>query len=184
MGISGGITASLAGRYATAIYALAGEHGAVANVAADFDRLNAALAESADLARLIDDPQLARAQTAQAISAVASLLKLSPLTAQFLGVLADNRRLDRLPAIIRAFNAIAADARGEVTATVTTAHPINADQMAQLSARLAQREGRSVQLHTRVDPAILGGLVVQIGSQMIDGSIRTRLNALTQVIKG
>jgi F-type H+-transporting ATPase subunit delta len=183
VGISGGITASLAGRYASALYALAGEQGAVAQVEGDLNQLTAALGESADLAHLITDPQVTRAAAARAIEGVAQVLALSPLTAKFLGVLAENRRLDRLPAIVRAFAAIAADARGEVTADVTTAHPLLDSQIAALRDKLALLEGRAITLRTRVDPAILGGLVVQIGSQMIDGSIRTRLNSLAHAMK-
>lgn len=184
MGISGGITASLAGRYASALYDLANEQGTVASVESDFDRLATAIGESADLAQLLHDPQVSREAAARAIKAVAEVLSLTPLTGNFLGVLADNRRLADLPSMIRAFAAIAADARGEITADVTTAHPLLDSQLAELSAKLAQREGRSVKLRTRVDPAVLGGLVVQIGSQMIDGSIRTRLNSLAQAVKG
>jgi F-type H+-transporting ATPase subunit delta len=146
--------------------------------------VSAAIGESADLAQLLSDPQISRDAAARAVKAVSQVLKLNLLTANFLGVLADNRRLASLPAIIRAFAAIAADARGEITADVTTAHPLQDHQLAALSAKLAQREGRAVTLRTHIDPAILGGLVVQIGSQMIDGSIRTRLNSLAQAVKG
>ena len=111
------------------------------------------------------------------------MLSLDPLTGNFLGVLAQNRRLASLPAIIAAFGAIAADARGEVTADVTTAHPLAQSQLDALAARLAEREGRAVTLRTHIDPALLGGLVVQIGSQMIDGSIRTRLNSIAQAVR-
>jgi len=183
VGISGGITASLAGRYASALYDLAGKEGSVATIESDFDRLTAAIAESADLAQLLHDPQVSRAVATGAIKAVGDLLSLDALTGKFLGALAQNRRLAALPGIIAAFRAIAADARGEVTADVTTAHPLLDDQLHELSAKLAQREGRAVTLRTHVDPAILGGLVVQIGSQMIDSSIRTRLNSLAQAIK-
>jgi len=183
VGISGGITASLAGRYASALFALAGEHGAVAVVEGDLGQLSAAISESTDLAQLLLDPQVTRAEAERAIKAVAGVLSLNAITSNFLGVLAGNRRLAHLPAVIRAFSAIAADARGEVTADVTTAHPLNDGQIAALSAKLAQREGRAVTLRTHIDPALLGGLVVQIGSQRIDGSIRTRLNSLAQAVK-
>jgi F-type H+-transporting ATPase subunit delta len=183
VGISGGITASLAGRYASALYELAGEQGAVAHVEGDLGRLDAAIRESAELSHLLTDPQITRDAATKAIAAVSDLLALSPLTAKFLGVLAGNRRLDRLSAVIRAFVAIAADARGEVTADVTTAHPLLDSQIAALTAKLALLEGRQVTLRTRVNPDILGGLVVQIGSRMVDGSIRTRLNSLAQTMK-
>ena len=183
MGISGGITASLAGRYAWALFALAGEHDARAVVEGDLDRLLAAIGESSDLAQLLHDPQVSRNDAERAIKAVAQVLSLHGLTTNFLGVLAGNRRLAQLPAVIRAFAAIAADARGEVTADVTTAHSLTEGQIAALTAKLAQREGRTVTLRTHIDPALLGGLVVQIGSQRIDGSIRTRLNSLAQAVK-
>jgi F-type H+-transporting ATPase subunit delta len=183
VGISGGITASLAGRYASALYALADERGAVATIEGDLDRVSAAIGESADLAQLLHDPKVSRDAATRAIKAVGDVLSLDPLTANFLGVLAENRRLNSLADVIRAFAAIAADARGEITADVTTAHPLGDSQLAALSARLAQREGRAVTLRTHIDPALLGGLVVQIGSQMIDGSIRTRLNSLAQAVK-
>ena len=184
MEISGGITASLAGRYAAALYDLAGEQGLVTAVETDLDTLAAAVRESADLAELLRNPQVAREAAAKAIDAVAALLGLSTLTRNFLGVLAANRRLAALPDAVRAFTAIAAAARGEVTADVTTAHPLNAEQLADLAEKLKAREGRAVILKAHVDPAILGGLVVQIGSRMIDSSIRTRLNSLAQAMKG
>ena len=118
------------------------------------------------------------------MGAVAGLLGLSQLTKNFIGVLAGNRRLAKLPEIVRAFAAIAAAQRGEVTAEVTSAHPLNADQIAQLSARLKAREGKEVKIKANVDPEILGGLVVRIGSRQIDSSIRTRLNTLANAMKG
>jgi F-type H+-transporting ATPase subunit delta len=182
--ISGGITASLAGRYAAALYDLAGEQGQVTAVESDLDTLAAAVRESADLAALLRNPEVARDAAAKAIGAVATLLGLSPLTNNFLGVLAANRRLAALPDVVRAFTAIAAAARGEVTADVTTAHPLDETQLADIAEKLKVREGRAVIVKAHVDPAILGGLVVQIGSRMIDGSIRTRLNSLAQAMKG
>ncbi|EGD58994.1 ATP synthase subunit delta [Novosphingobium nitrogenifigens DSM 19370] len=183
MGISGAITASLAGRYASALFDLASEQGATIVVESDLERLAAAISESADFALLIRDPQITREAAAKAVKAVGEVLGVSPITANFLGVLAENRRLASLPDIVRAFATISADVRGEVTASVTTAHPLDDAQLAELSAKLSAREGRAVKIRTRVDPDILGGLVVQIGSQMIDGSIRTRLNSLAQAMK-
>lgn len=183
VGISGAITASLAGRYASALFDLASEQGATIVVESDLERLAAAISESADFALLIRDPQITREAAAKAVKAVGEVLGVSPITANFLGVLAENRRLASLPDIVRAFATISADVRGEVTASVTTAHPLDDAQLAELSAKLSAREGRAVKIRTRVDPDILGGLVVQIGSQMIDGSIRTRLNSLAQAMK-
>ena len=184
MEISGGITASLAGRYAAALYDLAGEQGVVTAVESDLDTLAAAVRESADLAALLKNPEVSRDAAGKAVDAVAAHLELSSLTRNFLGVLSANRRLASLPDVVRAFSAIAAAARGEVTAEVTSAHPLDEAQLAQLADKLKAREGRAVTLKAHVDPAILGGLVVKIGSRMIDSSIRTRLNSLAQAMKG
>ena len=184
MEISGGITASLAGRYASALYDLASEQNAVPAVESDLEKLNSAIRESDDLAALVNNPQITRQAAGKAMDGVAGLLGLSTLTKNFLGVLAGNRRLSALPGMVRAFAAIAAAHRGEVTAQVTSAHPLDDAQLAALAAKLKTREGRDVKLKTAVDPDILGGLVVRIGSQMIDSSIRTRLNSLAQAMKG
>lgn len=184
MEISAGIQASLAGRYASALFELAAEAGSVSAVESDLDKLAAALAESADLAGLIRNPEIARADAAKAIDAVAKLLGLGTLARNFLGVLAGNRRLSQLPAMIRAFNAIAAAQRGEVTAEVTSAYPLSDEQVGSLQERLKAREGSNVKIRTSVDPELLGGLVVTIGSRRIDSSIRTRLNSLAQAMKG
>ena len=181
---SAGITASLQGRYASALFDLAREQNSVAAVETDLDNLGAAIAQSTDLAGLIRNPRISREAAAKALDGVAGLLGLSPITKNFLGVLAGNRRLAALPEIVRAFAAIAAAERGEVAAEVTSAHPLSADQLAALGARLQAREGRTVKLTASVDPDLLGGLVVRIGSTQIDSSIRTRLNSLAQAMKG
>ena len=110
-------------------------------------------------------------------------LGVDPVTKNFLGVLAQNRRLAELPAIIRAFRQLAARHRGEVTAEVTSAHALTDDQVVELKRQLRQRVGREVSVDLSVDPALLGGLVVRIGSQMIDSSIRTRLNSLAHAMQ-
>ena len=184
MEISAGIQASLAGRYASALFDLASEAGTVTAVEGDLDRLDAGLRESSDLAGLIRNPEVSRADLGKAMQALGKLLKLNGLTNNFLGVLAHNRRLSQLPAIIRAFGAIAAAQRGEVTAEVASAHPLDKDQLAALQQKLKAREGRNVKIRTSVDPELLGGLVVTIGSKRIDSSIRTRLNSLAQAMKG
>src|SRR3546814_9827851 len=109
---------------------------------------------------------------------------LDPLTQDFLGVLAENRRLAQIGGIIRAFTLLVSNHRGETTAEVTSAHPLSADQVSALAAQLKSRVGRDVAIDLKVDPQILGGLVVKMGSQMIDSSIRTRLNTLAQAMKG
>lgn len=183
MDISAGIKASLAGRYASALFDLASENGTVTAVESDLEKLAAGLVESADLAALTTNPELARGAQGKAIAAVAKKLKLAALTSNFLGVLAANRRLAKLPAIITAFKAIAAAQRGEVSATVTSAHPLSDDQLVALKTKLTAREGRTVMLSASVDPDLLGGLVVTIGSQRIDASIRTRLNSLAKAMQ-
>lgn len=188
MEISAGIQASLAGRYASALYELASEAGSEASgvtaVESDLQNLEAALAESAELRALIRNPQVSRGQIAAVMAGIGSKLGLSVLAGNFLGVLAQNRRVAELPAMIRAFHAIAAAQRGEVTAEVASAHPLTAEQVATLETRLRAREGRTVKLKSRVDPSLLGGIVVTVGSKRIDGSIRTRLNTLAQAMKG
>jgi F-type H+-transporting ATPase subunit delta len=181
---SSGITASLQGRYASALFDLASEHGVVTAVEGDLDKLGEALKGSADLAALIRNPKVSRDATAKAMDAVAGVLGLSALTKNFIGVLAANRRLAALPEIVRAFAAIAAAQRGEVTAEVTSAHALTDDQLAQLAHKLKAREGKEVKIKASVDPEILGGLVVRIGSRQIDSSIRTRLNSLANAMKG
>ena len=184
MELSAGIKASLAGRYASALFDLASEAGTVTAVESDLDKLAEALHESAELRALIRNPEVSREQIGKVMAGIAAHLGLADLTRNFLGVLADNRRISDLPAMIRAFHAIAAAQRGEVGAEVASAHPLTDEQIATLEQKLRAREGRTVKLKTRVDPDLLGGLVVTVGSQRIDGSIRTRLNSLAQAMKG
>jgi F-type H+-transporting ATPase subunit delta len=182
--LSAGIKASLAGRYASALFDLASEAGTVTAVESDLDSLEAALGESAELRALIRNPEISREQIGKVMTGVGQKIGLSDLTKNFLGVLAENRRVAELPAMIRAFHMIAAAQRGEVTAEVASAHALTDEQIATLETKLRAREGRTVKLKTRVDPALLGGLVVTVGSKRIDGSIRTRLNSLAQAMKG
>lgn len=184
MELSAGIQASLAGRYASALFDLASEAGTVTAIESDLDRLDAALRESGELRALIRNPEVSRSALGRVVAGIATHLGLSPLTGNFLGVLAKNRRAGELPAVIRAFHMIAAAQRGEVTAEVASAHPLTDDQLAQLEQKLRAREGRTVKIKTRVEPDLLGGLVVTVGSKRIDSSIRTRLNTLAQAMKG
>ena len=181
---SSGIRASLAGRYATALFALATENKAIDKVEANLASLDKAMNESDELKALLSSPVLSRADAGKAIAAIAKKMKLNSLTANTLGVLAANRRLDQMPALIRAFRTLASSHRGEVTAEVTSAHPLDDAQIKALKAQLKKRVGNDVSVSTSVDPSILGGLVVKIGSQMIDNSIKTRLNTLSQAMKG
>lgn len=184
METSAAITASLPGRYASALFALAKEQGCVASVEGDLDTLGAALGESADFAELIRNPMIGRTAAGAAVEGVAGVLNSGPMTRNFLGVMAHNGRLTALPATIRAFSAIAAADRGEIAAEVISAHPLDEGQMADLAAKLREREGKDVKITATVDPELLGGLVVRIGSRQIDSSIRTRLNTLARAIRG
>ncbi|MGI8944225.1 MAG: F0F1 ATP synthase subunit delta [Qipengyuania sp.] len=183
MDISADIRASLAGRYASALFDLASEAGTVTAVESDLEKLDSALSESDDLRALTTDPKVSRSEAQKALWSVSALLGLTELTQNFLGTVAQNRRLAKLPDMIRSFRTIAAAQRGEVTAEVTSAHGLTDEQTDALKAKLTQREGKTVKLDTRVDPDLLGGLVVTIGSKRIDGSIRTRLNSLAQAMR-
>jgi F-type H+-transporting ATPase subunit delta len=182
--ISGGIQASLAGRYATALFELARDERQLEAVGTSLAALRDGLRDSADLAELTTSPLIGRDDALKAVKAVAAAMGLDPITSNFLGVLARNRRLTQLPAVIRFFNLLAAAHRGETTAEVVSARPLDDGQVAALRANLKSRVGRDVTVDLTVDPAILGGLVVKIGSQQIDGSIRTKLNTLASAMKG
>ena len=184
MDISGGIQASLAGRYAIALFALADERKQLDAVAASLAALKQALAESDDFRALTTSPLIGRDQAVRAVAATAAAMKLDPITANFLGVLAKNRRLGRLGDVIRAFNLLAARHRGEINAEIISAHPLDEGQVDAIRTNLRARYGADIAVDLHVDPAILGGLVVKIGSRMIDGSIRTKLNTLAQAMKG
>jgi len=181
---SGGIQASLSGRYATALFELARDENTLDKVGASLATLKQALADSGDLKRLVTSPLVSRAQAGKAVAGLVKPLKLDPLTAKFLGVLAENRRLGALGPIIRDFNTLSARHRGETSAQVITAHPLDKGQMAALTARLKSIVGSEVAVDATVDPNILGGLIVRLGSRQIDGSIRTKLNALATAMKG
>jgi F-type H+-transporting ATPase subunit delta len=182
--LGGSIQASLGGRYATALFELARDEKALPAVEASLVAVRGAIDQSDEFQRLIASPLLGRDAAAKAVAAVAAAMKLDAITTRFLGVLAQNRRLSQLPQIIRAFRQLAAAQRGETTAEVTSAHPLDAGQVAELKAQLKTRLRRDVTVDLSVDPSLLGGLVVKIGSQMIDSSIRTRLNTLAHAMKG
>ncbi len=182
--LSGGIQASLAGRYATALFELAREAKSIPTVEASLAKVRAALDESPDFKALTASPLISRVDAGKGVAASAGAMALDLTTTHFLGVLAANRRLSQLPAIIRAFRGLASRWRGETTAEVTSAHPLAEEQVVELKQQLRQRVGREVAVDLSVDKSLLGGLVVRIGSQMIDSSIRTRLNSLAHAMKG
>jgi len=181
---SGGIRASLAGRYASALFDLARDQKQIESVGKSLDALNQALADSKEFSELVASPLVSRDEAGKAFAALAPELGLDPITANFLGVLARNGRKGELRNVIRAYRRLAAEHRGETTAEVVTARPLNDDQLATLKAQLRARAGRDVNIDMAVDPSILGGIVVKMGSQMIDASIRTKLNRLAAAMKG
>jgi F-type H+-transporting ATPase subunit delta len=127
---------------------------------------------------------VSRKDAANAFAGLGPQLGLDPITSNFLGVLARNGRKGELRKIIRAFKRIAADHRGEISAEVVSAHPLKDDQVETLKAQLGKRAGRDVTIDAQVDPSILGGIVIKLGSEMIDASIRTKLNRLASAMKG
>ena len=184
METSGGIRASLAGRYASALFDLARDQRQIESVGKSLEALNQALADSKDFNELVTSPLVSREEAGKSFAALAPQLGLDPVTANFLGVLARNGRKSELRNVIRAFRRLAAEHRGETTAEVVTARPLNDDQLAQLRQQLRTRAGRDVNIDAIVDPSLLGGIVVKLGSQQIDASIRTKLNRLAQAMKG
>jgi F-type H+-transporting ATPase subunit delta len=181
---SGGIQASLAGRYATALFGLARDEKQIDAVIRSLEKIEAAMNESADFRTLATSPLVDRTDAGKAIRALVPTLGIDAITAKFLGVLAHNGRLSELKAVIKAVRTLAANARGETTAEVTSAYPMNDDQVARLKTNLKTRLGRDVTIEAKVEPQLLGGLIVRLGSRMIDASIRTKLNNLALAMKG
>ena len=173
----------LAARYATALFDLADERRGLDAVAGDLRELRAMLLGSGDLVRLIRSPVLSRDEQGKAIAAVAERAGLSPLTRDFLGVVARNRRLFAVPAMIDAYLKKLAERRGEVTAEVTVAQPLGEARQAALTEQLRRAVGSRVAVDIRVDPALLGGMIVKVGSRMVDASLNSRLQRLRLAMK-
>jgi F-type H+-transporting ATPase subunit delta len=178
------MTASMAGRYAAALFDLAKEERQLPQVEADLAAFRTMLDESADLRRLIRSPVISAEDQAKALEAVLAKAGVAPLTANFFKLIARNRRLFAVVDMIRDFRAMLARERGEVSAEVASAHPLTAEQLNALKDALRVQIGKDVQVNTRVDPNLLGGLVVKVGSRMIDSSLRTKLNNLKVAMKG
>lgn len=183
MAQSGSITSAVAERYAGSLYELAAGAKAVAKVEDDLSRFEALLAGSDDLKRLITSPVFSAEDQLRAISAIADKAGITGLTGNFLRVVARNRRLFAIPGIIRAFRRIAAEARGEIEAQVTSAHALTAAQQTELKAALKDVAGKDVTIALTVDPSLLGGLVVRMGSRQIDTSLKTKLASLKLALK-
>ncbi|WP_411816873.1 F0F1 ATP synthase subunit delta [Hyphococcus sp. DH-69] len=173
----------VAGRYANALFDLATEAGAVDAVENELKSLQAAIDASSELSAFLRSPVYGVAEQLDAMTALAEKAGYSTLTANFLKLVAKNGRLSALSDAIRAYLALAANARGEVSADAVTAAPMNDEQIKALRLEIERMVGKAVNLETRVDPDLLGGLVVKIGSQMVDASLRTKLNRLKTVMK-
>jgi F-type H+-transporting ATPase subunit delta len=178
-GISG-----LAERYAAALFELADERHALDDVAGDLRELRAMLRDSGDLLRLVRSPVLSRADQGKAMAALAENAKLSKLTGDFIAVVARNRRLFAVPAMIEAYLQKLADRRGEVTAEITAAQALSEAQQNALGEQLRRVVGGRVAIDVRVDPSLLGGMIVKIGSRMVDGSLKGQLQRLQLSMKG
>lgn len=176
--------AGLAGRYATAVFELAQEEKSVDAVAKDFAALRRMIGESADLARLVRAPVFSREEQKKGMEAILHRMEAAPLTCRFVLTLAGKRRLFALTDIIKSFEALVAKQRGEVSAQVTSARPLDDAEIAELKRVLKAKLGRDARLDAHVDPGLLGGLVVKVGSRMIDSSLRTKLSLLRTAMRG
>jgi F-type H+-transporting ATPase subunit delta len=177
------IVSGMAGRYATALFELALEQGQVDAVRSDLDRFEALIAESPDLLRLVRSPVFGAEEQLKALSAVLDRSGIGGLAANFLKVVTANRRLFAVREMIKAYAALVARHKGEVTAVVTIAEQPSQAHLDALREVLKSITGKAVGLDVRIDPAIIGGLVVKLGSRMVDSSLRTKLNAIKQAMK-
>jgi F-type H+-transporting ATPase subunit delta len=179
-------TSSVSGvaeRYASALFDLARAERAIERIEEELATLAAMLDASEDFRRLIGSPVFSAEEQERAVAAIAARAGIGGLTGNLVRLLARNRRLFALPAVVRTFRALAARERGEVAAEVTSAQPLEAEHVAALKAALKERLGQEVTLEARVNPAILGGLIVKVGSRMIDTSLRTRLQSVKTRLK-
>ena len=177
------ISSGIAARYATAVFDLAKEGKAIAKIEGNLDDLAAALDSSADLGDLISSPVYSRDVQASAIGAIAKKMKLTPVMANTLSLMASKRRLFVLPQLIAQLRALIADHKGEVTAEVVSAKALTKAQSDKLAKTLTSNVGKDVKINATVDESLIGGLVVKVGSKMIDTSIRSKLNSLQNVMK-
>lgn len=177
------ISTGIAARYATALFDLAKEEGGLKALEADADALGAALAASPEFSAMISSPLVSREEQAGAIAAIAAKMGVSTLMANTLALMAQKRRLFVLPQLVGDLLARIAAEKGEVTAEVTSAAALTADQAQKLAATLKARVGKDVKLKTAVDSTLIGGLVVKLGSTMIDTSVKSKLAALQNAMK-
>jgi F-type H+-transporting ATPase subunit delta len=173
----------VSGRYATALFELARDERAIDAVLLDLDQFNAMLDDSADLRRLVRSPVFSADMQVKALTVVLDRAGITGISANFLKVLTANRRLFAVADVIRAFRALVAKFKGEAAADVTVAEPLSDKNLDALRTALKSVTGKDVALNVKVDPAIIGGLVVKLGSRMIDSSLRTKLNSIKHAMK-
>ncbi len=173
----------MASRYATALFELALEQKSIDAVRADLDRFDALIAESPDLARLVHSPVFTADEQGKALAAVLEHAGIKGLASNFLLFVASNRRLFSVRHMIRAFRALVAQHKGEVTAGVTVAEKLSDKHIEALKATLKSVTGKDVDLDIKIDPSIIGGLIVKLGSRMVDSSLKTKLNAIKHAMK-
>jgi F-type H+-transporting ATPase subunit delta len=173
----------MAGRYATALFDLARESNAIDAVKADLERFDALVADSADLARLVHSPAFGAKEQLQALAAVLARAGIGGLAAKFLELVTSNRRLFAVRDMIKDFRALVAADKGEATAEVTVAEQLNDEHLDALRTALKSVSGKDVDLKIKIDAALIGGLVVKLGSRMVDTSLRTKLNAIRHAMK-
>ena len=174
----------IAARYARAIFELAQDEKSIDAVEKDFTALKAMIANSGDLDRLVRAPVFSNEEQAAGLNAVLHRMEAAPLTRRFILLLVNKRRLFALTNIIAAYHTMVAKLRGEVEATVTSARALDEAQIASLKQILKSKLGRDARLEAKVDPSLLGGLVVKVGSRMIDSSLRTKLNGMRAAMRG
>jgi F-type H+-transporting ATPase subunit delta len=177
------IVSGMAGRYALALFELARDANAIDQVKADLDRFEQMIADSADLLRLVRSPVFGAAEQGSALAAVLARAGITGLAANFLRLVTANRRLFAVRDMVRAFRALVARHKGEVTAQVTVAEPLADKHLAALKDALKSVTGKDVALDVTVEPAIIGGLVVKVGSRMVDASLKTKLNSIKHAMK-
>ncbi|SIS87284.1 ATP synthase F1 subcomplex delta subunit [Paracoccus saliphilus] len=174
---------SIAGRYAQAVFDIVKEEKGLDDLARQTDELQNALDDSSDLRDLIASPLYSRDQQGKAIAELAAKMGLSATLANTLQLMARNRRLFVLPQLVGRLRELIAVERGEVTADVTSAIALSDEQQQRLTKALAEKSGKKVKLNTRVDEGLIGGMIVKLGSQMIDSSIRSKLASLQNAMK-
>ena len=183
MSETAGISTGIAQRYATAVFDIAKEGKAIEALESDVAALEAAMTDSADLRTLLTSPLYSREEQSAAIAAIAKKMKLSDTTSNVLALLASKRRLFVMPQLLAVLQDMLAEERGEVTAEVTTAKKLTKAQADKLAKTLKAQVGKSITIKETVDESIIGGLIVKVGSKMIDTSIASKLNALQNTMK-